>query len=127
MHALAAQRVQIGGQGGHQRFAFTGAHLGDASLMQDDAADDLHGEVTHAQHPIRRLAAGGKRFRQNIVQRLAGFQPVFQLIGLGPQSFVGHGAVFLFQREHLVAQGLDALDLPLAVIAEKSFQKSHGS
>ena len=95
--------------------------------MQDDAADDLHGEVTHAQHPIRRLAAGGKRFRQNIVQRLAGFQPVFQLIGLSPQRFVGHGAVFLFQREHFVAQGLDAFDLPLAVIAEKRFQKSHGS
>ena len=54
-------------------------------------------------------------------------QPVFQLIGLSPQRFVGHGAVFLFQREHFVAQGLDAFDLPLAVIAEKRFQKSHGS
>jgi hypothetical protein len=29
MHALAGERVQVDGEGGHQRLAFAGLHLGD--------------------------------------------------------------------------------------------------
>ena len=36
--ALAAQCIQIGRQGGHQGFAFTGLHFGNTSLMQHNAA-----------------------------------------------------------------------------------------
>ena len=37
VHALAGQGVEVGGQGGHQGFAFTGLHFGDAPLMEHDA------------------------------------------------------------------------------------------
>ena len=35
-------------KGGHQGLAFAGLHLGDAALMEDDAADELHPVGLHA-------------------------------------------------------------------------------
>ena len=69
--APAGQRVQIGGQGGHQGLALAGLHLGDAALVQHDAAHQLHPVGAHAQHPVRGLPHGGKGLRQDVVQRLA--------------------------------------------------------
>ena len=48
MHALAFERVQIRRQRRDQRLAFTGAHLGNTSLVQHHAADQLHAEVFHS-------------------------------------------------------------------------------
>ena len=81
--AFAGQSVQVGGQGRHQRFAFTGLHLGDVAAVQRDAAGDLHREVLHAQHTPSGLAADGERIGQDIVQRLALGQPLFQRRSLG--------------------------------------------
>ncbi len=69
--AAAGQRVQVGRQRGDQRFAFTGAHLGDLALVQDDAADQLHVEVAHAGSAHAGFSDDGKSFRQNLVERLA--------------------------------------------------------
>ena len=38
MDTLAGEGVQVAGQDGHQGFAFTGFHLGDAALVQHNAA-----------------------------------------------------------------------------------------
>ena len=51
MHAAPAQSVQIDGQGGDQGFSFTGLHFGDLALVQHHAADQLHVEVPHLEHP----------------------------------------------------------------------------
>ena len=69
--ALAGQGVEVGGQGGHQGLAFAGLHLGDAALVKDDAADELHPVGAHAQHPPGGLPAGGKGLGQDVVQGLA--------------------------------------------------------
>ena len=66
--ALAAERVQIHGQGRDQRLAFAGLHLGDAPAVQDHPAHQLHVEVPHPQHPATGLAADRKRLRQDVVQ-----------------------------------------------------------
>ena len=47
VNALPGQAVEVRRQGGHQGFAFTGFHFGDPALVEHDAADDLHREVTH--------------------------------------------------------------------------------
>ena len=47
--ALAFEGVQVGRQGGDERLAFTGFHLGDASLVEHGTADELHVEVAHLQ------------------------------------------------------------------------------
>ena len=68
MHALARERIEVGGEGGNKSFALTGFHLRNASLMQDDAAEYLHGKVLHAKNTPRGLAAGGKRLGKNIIE-----------------------------------------------------------
>ncbi|MPL60832.1 hypothetical protein SDC9_06394 [bioreactor metagenome] len=71
MHALAGQRVQIGREGRHQRFALAGLHLGDIALMQEDAAHQLHVEGPQAKGAARALAAVGKGLRQQRIQAFA--------------------------------------------------------
>ena len=71
VHAAAAEGVQVGGQGGDQGLAFAGAHLGDAALVQGDAADELHVEVAHVLGAPGGLAHRGERFGQQVLQALA--------------------------------------------------------
>ena len=123
--ALAGQRVQIGGEGGHQRFAFAGLHLGDPALMQHDAAHQLHPVGAHAQHAVRRLPHGGKGLRQNIVQSLAVGKALLELRRLGLKLGVGHSLVLVGHGVDLIHDGIDGFQLPGAVIAKDRFQKSH--
>jgi len=66
--ALACERVQVSGQGGDQRLAFTGAHLGDLAAVQDDAADQLHVEVAHVEEAAAGLADHGEGFDEQVVE-----------------------------------------------------------
>ena len=94
MHALAGQRVQIGRQDHRLRFAFAGLHLGDAALVQHNAAQNLHREVGRAQHAARRLAADGKRIRQDVVERFAVCEAALEFRRLGAQLVFGERLVF---------------------------------
>ena len=64
VHALAGQRVEVGGQGRDQGLALAGAHLADLALVQHHAADQLHVEVAHTEHPAAGLAADGEGLDQ---------------------------------------------------------------
>ena len=66
--APAGQRIQIERQGGDQRLAFAGAHLGDLALVQDQPADQLHIVVALADGALGGLPHGGKGFRQEFIQ-----------------------------------------------------------
>ena len=118
MDALAGQRVQVGGQRSHQRLTFAGLHLGDAALMQHDAAHQLDGVGAHPQHTVGGLPHGGKGLRQNVVQRLAVLQTGLELRRLGLQLGVGQRLILVLQRRDLVHDGIDALQLTLAVCSE---------
>ena len=52
MHALAGDGVKIAGQGGDERLAFAGLHLGDMTLVQRHGADELYVKVTHARDAL---------------------------------------------------------------------------
>ena len=80
--------------------------------MQHHAADHLHVVVPHAQEAPPALAADGKGFDQNVVERFAGLQSLAELDGLLAQLRVGHRLV-------LRLQGVDRLDpgLQLADVA----------
>ena len=121
MDAFAGQGVQVGGQGGHKGFAFTGLHLSDGTAMQGDAAGDLHREVLHAQHTPGGLAADGKGIGQDIVQRLAAGQTRLQCGGLGLQVGVGQYLVFGFQGQHLFGDRVDLFQLPVREGTEDLF------
>ena len=125
MHAFAGQGVEVGGQSCHQRFAFTGLHLGNVAAVQGDAADDLHGEVLHPQHTPGRFAADGKGIGQDVVQRFAVGQLLLQGRGLGLQFGVRQSGVFGFQRQHLLGDGIHLFQLSVREAAKEFFNKGH--
>ena len=67
MHPFAGQGVQVSREDNGLGLAFTGLHFRNAALMQDDAANNLNGEVGRAQHPAGGFAADGKGVGQDIV------------------------------------------------------------
>ncbi len=103
---LALDRVEIARECGDQRFAFAGDHFGDVAGMENHAANHLNVVMTHAQKTASRLAAGGKRLDQQVVQRFAVSEPAAEFDGLLLQLVVAH-------RLELGFQGVDRLDLCL--------------
>ena len=100
MDALARQRVQIRGQGRHQRFAFACFHFSDAALMQHDTAQDLHMIGAHSQNAVVRLADGRECLRQQVVQRFALGQTSLEFVGLAPQLLVGQLTILVLEGLH---------------------------
>ena len=125
VHALAGQCVQVHRERGNERLAFARLHLGDARAVQHDAADDLHGEVLHAEHAPRGLTAGGERLGQDIVERLAGGKTLFQSRRHGLQFLVGLLREFFVQRQHFVGDGADLFQFFRGERTEDFFQKGH--
>ena len=71
VHGVAGERVEHHGQGGRERLALTGLHLGDRAVVQDHAADQLHVEVAHPEGAPARLAGEGEALEEEVVERLA--------------------------------------------------------
>ena len=91
MDPLALERVEVGGQGGDERLALAGDHLGDVAAVQDHAAHELDVVMPHLEEPAARLAAGGERLGQEVIEGLALGQPAAELRGLALQLLVGQG------------------------------------
>src|SRR5690606_10850413 len=77
------------------------AHLGDFAAVEHDAADQLHVEVAHAEHPLRGLAHGGESFGQDLVKRFPLGELFAELVRLGCQLGVREGLELGFQRVDL--------------------------
>ena len=126
VHAFAGEGVEVEGQGGDKSLAFPRAHFRDAALVQHHAADELDVEVAHAERALGRLPHHGEGFFEQLVDGLAGGEPLAELRGLGLQLRVA-------ERRHLRLQGVDrrhaiAHHFDLAVVggAEKlSEQRQH--
>ena len=94
--------------------------------MQHDAADELHAEGPHAQHTRTRLAHGGKRLRQQIVQRLAALIARLEFCSFAAQLLVGQCGVFIAQRLDFVHERKEFFYFPLAAGAEQFIDNAHG-
>ncbi len=125
VHAPAGEGVEIGGQHGHQGLAFAGLHLGDAALVQHDAADELHPEGLHAQHAPGGLPGHGESLRQNVVQGLSLRQALFELVGHLPELGVFHGGKLRLQRLDFVGDGVYSLQFPVGIGSEQLGKQSH--
>ena len=121
MHALSRKRVEVSGKSGDERLAFARAHLRDSALMQTDAADDLHVKVLHAQNAPRRFPERRKRVGENVVQRFARRQSVFQNRRLPFERVVVHSLVLTFEHFHLIG---DLVQLFQAFSAVAAHQKT---
>ena len=79
MHALAGQRIQIGGQRGGQGFTFTGFLLGYIALMQENRGHQLRVKGAQTQGPACAFTAVCKGFRQQVFKAFAIVCPLAQL------------------------------------------------
>jgi len=89
--AEPGQGVEVGGKRGDERFPFARLHLGDPSLVEDDASQDLDIEMAHLERPAGRLADAGERLDENVVQGSALSELFLELGRLRPQLVVGEG------------------------------------
>jgi hypothetical protein len=108
VHALRRQCVQVERQRGGQRLALAGAHLGDRALVQHRPTEQLHVEVAHAERALGRLAHAGERLGQQVVERLALFEPSAELGGLLAELVVGQRLELIFKRIDVAYGGLEA-------------------
>ena len=113
--AAPGNGIEIDRQGGRQRLALAGLHLGDLALVQHHAADQLHVEMAHAHDAPRGFPAGGESFGQQIVQGLAVAVALLELVGLGLQLLVREGFEFGCQRADVVNPRSEALDFALVL------------
>ena len=126
VHALAGDRVQVGGQHGGQGLALTGAHLGDLPEVQRRAAHQLDVEVALAQRALGGLADHRERLGQQLVQGLAVGVALAELLGLRAQLRIGEVDDVVFEVVDVrcdVAQALEHLAL---ASAEQSGQHHPG-
>ena len=91
MDALAGERIEINRGRGDERLALAGAHFGDCALVQHQPAHELDIEVTLLERPLRGFAHSGERWRNEIIQRLAGLEFRPELLCLGAQLIVAQG------------------------------------
>ena len=120
MDALAFERVEVAGQSRHQRLAFTRRHFGDLAAVEDDAADHLHVEMAHAERADRRLAHRRKGFGQDVVERLAGREPVAECLRLCLQSGIVERLHRGLERVDLVDDLADGGDITVVGRAEQA-------
>jgi len=104
VHAAPRQGVEVGGKSSHQRLAFARAHLANLALIERDAADHLHVEVTHPEGAARGLAHHREGLGAKRLQALAGLEPTAKFLGLGAQRLVA-------QRLQRRLEGIDGADL----------------
>ena len=101
MHALAGDSIEVAGQGGDERLALAGLHLGDVALVQCHGANELHVKVAHTHGALGSLTHGSKGLGKHVVERLAVGVTLAELIGLGAELLLGH----------LLKLGLKTVDL----------------
>ena len=112
VYALAFEGVQVGGQRRDERLALTGLHLRDAAVVQHHAADELHVEVPHVQHPAAGLADHGEGLGQHLVQARAPGHARLVLGSLAPQVGVRERRDRGLEPVDLGHVGLQTLQFP---------------
>ena len=125
MDTLAFQRIQIGRKSGHQGLTFTGTHLCDTSLMQDDTTDQLYSVVLHVQNTLCSLSYGCIRLRKQIIQRLSIVQTHLVFVGLAAQFLIGKCLHRRTECLDLVHQGLNTLQFSGTVRAKYLLNNVH--
>ena len=125
VYTASGQCIQVSRKGGNEGFSFTGFHLGDTALMEDNTTDQLYAVVFHTEGTFCCLADGCECFRENGIQGFASVVAVFIFLCLGTQLFIGqrlHGRAESFD---FVYDWIDSFQLALTVRTKKFFCEFH--
>ena len=90
--AVPGETVEVHRHGGDERLALAGLHLGDVAVVEDDAAQHLHVEGSHAEGAFAGLAGDGERLEQEVVEQFAVLVALAELGRLGAQLLVAEAA-----------------------------------
>ncbi len=125
MDTLAFQSIQISRKSGHQGLTFTGTHLCDTSLMQDDTTDQLYSVMLHVQNTLCSLSYSCISLRKQIVQSLTIVQTPLVLFGLTTQFLIGKCLHCRTKCLDLVHQGFNTLQFSGTVRAKYLLNNVH--
>jgi len=123
VYPLAGQGVQVDGQGRDQGLALAGLHLGDATAVQDRAADELDVEVPHVDGAAAGLPADGEGLGQEVVQGLAVGDALFELRRLVAELLVGFGPEVRLELADAGHDGTQAFEHARVLGTENLFDK----
>ena len=127
VHALAFERIEIDGQRRDERLALARAHLRNLALVQADAADHLHVEMTHAKDAPRRLAHDSKRLGKHIVEALAVCETLLELSRMTCKRIITEAFERLFMTVDDIDDAAHPLDFLIVVISQESLDESEQS
>ncbi len=115
VNAVAGQRVEEDGERGGQGLPLAGFHLGDGTVVEDHAADQLDVVVALTEGAASGLAGQGEGLWQQVVERLTITRPGAELVGLLAQLVVReqlHLGLDLVDRLGAPVVGLELAALP---------------
>ncbi len=122
VNAVARERVQVEGLRRHERLTFTGLHLCDVALVEDDAAHHLDVEWPLTERPLRGLANGRIGVEEQLLERLAVVVTLLELCRLGGELLVGELFEVRLERCDVLGLGLQALEPPAFAESEYFFE-----
>ena len=125
VYALACQCIQICSHTGYQCFTFTGFHLGDTSLMQDNGTDDLYRKRFFAQNTVCSFPHGCQCFCLHAFQRFAVLQTFPKFIGLFFQICIRKCLILLVQLQNLFFQRFNTCQFTGTVRTEYFTKNAH--
>ena len=109
MNSLSLKGIEVCGHNCHEGLTFTSFHLGDTSLMKDDASDELNSEGFHLSYSPCSLSYCCKSLRKKVIQSFSLSEPVFKFYCFCLKLFIGkrlHCAVitfdFIYNRVYLL-------------------------
>ena len=109
MDALSGERIEEHGKRRHEGLAFTGGHLRDLALMQDDTADQLYPVMFHMKNTSGRFADCRKGIRQNVIQRFSICKAFPELLCPGAKRFIRQGHHFIAHAFNSIHNGINTL------------------
>ena len=129
VRALAGERVEIDRQGRDQGLALAGLHLGDLALMEHHAAHQLDVEMALPERALGRLAHRREGLDEQVVELLAGRQPLAEAVGAGAQLGIRQRLELRLERVDRVDRLLQGLDDAVVGRAEQPLGESadHGA
>ena len=125
MHALAAETVEVAGQGRDEGLALPRLHLGDPAEMEGRAAHQLHVEVALADDPGGGLAYDGKGLDEQVVELGSVLEALAEVTGPAPQLVVGQPFGFGLESVDLGDHPVERLELLAFAGPEDAIEDAH--
>ena len=120
--ALARERVEVDRRRRDERLALAGTHLGDAPLVEADAADQLYVKMPHAEHAARGLTHDSEGLGEDLLHRLPLREPLTEFLRIARQFVIGEVHHRRLERIDLLHDAAVARDLLVVVVAEESLE-----